>query len=117
MLRQLPRDQLADVACADDDRVLHVARASPAGRASGAARHGHEGEGKRPERRELRQVGLDEPGEERREKRDPDDDRDDVEDADEVVHGRASTWVARRSAGAGRPGRSRARCRRGPRSA
>ena len=100
VLEQLARHELADVAGADDDRVLEVGDAAPAPEARATERaDGDEHDRERPEARSTStRSGAASPDQPRADEEEPDADRDQVEDAAEVV---------RRSGGASapRPGR------------
>ena len=85
VLQQLARDLLADVSCADDDRVLDVRVGAPADGTRGAPGEGDEDDRCRPEDEQLphlrvRDAGL--PGDHEEH---PGTDRDHVEHAEHVV--------------------------------
>ncbi|MEZ5098363.1 MAG: hypothetical protein R3C15_00815 [Thermoleophilia bacterium] len=85
MLHQLARDELADVARAEDQRVLQVEQAPAAGRPGDGPRGGDQHDRERPEGGELVDVRVGHP---RHHRADEDDERPDgheQEDADEVV--------------------------------
>ena len=65
VLEELPRRELADVAGADDDRVLQVERTAPRDRAREPAGRRHEDDGEQPEDDEPRHVRAREAGEPR----------------------------------------------------
>ncbi len=86
MLEQLPRRQLADVARADDDRVLEVQRAAPGDRARDArAPATTSTDGEQPEHDEPRDVQIADAGGPRRHEVAPRAERDEMEDADDLV--------------------------------
>ena len=58
VLEELPRSQLADVAGADDDRVLEVERTAPRARARKSTHRGDEDDRQEPERDQPRHVRL-----------------------------------------------------------
>ena len=88
MLQELARDELADVACPDDDRVLEVGEPLPAGGTCRDACERHRADREQPDRDHAADVGPWKPG-------DPDDrdehpgaERAELEDPGEVVGGR-----------------------------
>ena len=94
--QELARDALADVARADDDRVLQVERVPAADRARDRAGEHDEEDREDPEADRLPEARVGEAGDAQHDERHPGPDRDDVEDADDVVGGRvvrrSSSW-------------------------
>ncbi len=88
VLQELPCGELADVAGADDDRVLEVERTAPRGRAGDAARRRHEDDGEQPEEDQPRHVWAREAAEPRADEERPGAERDELEDTDDLVDGR-----------------------------
>ena len=85
VLEELPRRELADVAGADDDRVLEVERTAPGDRAREPAGRRHEDDGEQPEEDEPRHVRARAAGEPRGDEERPRAERDELEDADDLV--------------------------------
>ena len=85
VLHQLARDELADVAGADDHRVLDVRRAAMEHGPGDRAADGDEGDRERPERDELDQARVGEMGERRSDEQEPGADGDHHEHRGQVV--------------------------------
>ena len=87
MLTQLACDQLPDVTCADDYRVLNVRVPGLGYPARDPAAEAHEDDRERPERHELRNVRSDDAGDPGADEEQPGAHRDEVKDAGQLVHG------------------------------
>jgi hypothetical protein len=85
MLKELSPDQLADLPRADDHRILLVCNAAAAERARGCAAERDEGDGERPEERELDDVWARKTRQPGSHDENPRADRDHVEDVPHVV--------------------------------
>ena len=88
MLQVLVRDQLPDIAGADDDRVLDVLGPASADRAGATTGERDQHDRERPEGSRLLEVRREEAGRVPDAVGDPDRHRDEMEDADDVVDGR-----------------------------
>ena len=88
VLKKLASSELADIAGADDDRVLEVERTAPRDRSRNAAGGCHEHDGEEPEEEEPRHVRAGAAGKPRRDKKRPRAERDELEDADDLINRR-----------------------------
>ena len=88
VLTDLARDQLPDLAGADDDRVLDVGRRTQADAAREHPAAGYEQRRQDPEHDQLPRPRIGDPGQPAAEEEDPGAERDQMDDADEVVDGR-----------------------------
>src|SRR3954468_7806880 len=85
MVDQLPRDRLAEMAGADDDRVLEIEDVLAAVRSGGEAQRDGRSDGEEPEQEELAELGAELPRQPRRRVEEERPDGDEVEDAGEIV--------------------------------
>src|SRR5579862_9423344 len=85
MLNDLARDELSDVAGADDDRVLSVARMTSTRRACHASAECDEDRCGTPEQREFLHRRVDRAGQRGEKVKQPREDRHELEDGDELI--------------------------------
>ena len=88
VLKELARSELADVAGADDDRVLKIERTASRNRSCEPTRRRDENDGEQPEDDEPRHMRARKSREPRGHEERPGAERDELKDADDLVHRR-----------------------------